>query len=42
MISNKQLNSLFTETESNYEEEKRQNKQRLVRNEFEKSGKYYG
>lgn len=42
MLNNKQLNSIFSisEEESDYEEEKRKNKQKLVRNEFEKSGKY--
>lgn len=42
MINNEQLNSLFsiTENEKDYEEEKRKKKQKLVRNEFEKSGKY--
>ena len=40
MINNEQLNSLFSNTESttDYEEEKRKKKQKLVRNEFEKSG----
>lgn len=42
MINNEQLNLLFshTENENDYEEEKRKKKQKLVRNEFEKSGKY--
>ena len=42
MIDNEQLNLLFshTENENDYEEEKRKKKQKLVRNEFEKSGKY--
>ena len=42
MINNEQLNSLFSNTESttDYEEEKRKKKQKLVRNEFEQSGKY--
>lgn len=42
MLNNNQLNSIFSisEEESDYEEEKRKNKQKLVRNEFEKSGKY--
>ena len=42
MINNEQLNSLFSNTESttDYEEEKRKKKQKLVRNEFVKSGKY--
>ena len=42
MLNNEQLNSLFsiTENEKDYEEEKRKKKQKLVRNEFEKSGKY--
>ncbi|MBQ3047932.1 MAG: DUF4417 domain-containing protein, partial [Clostridia bacterium] len=37
-----QYGSLFshTENDSDYEEEKRKKKQKLVRNEFEKSGKY--
>lgn len=42
MINNEQLNSLFSNTENatDYEEEKRKKKQKLVRNEFVKSGKY--
>lgn len=42
MLKNEMLNSLFSITENNYdyEEEKRKKKQKLVRNEFEKSGKY--
>ena len=42
MMNNEQLNSLFSVTESktDYEEEKRKKKQKLVRNEVEKSGKY--
>ena len=42
MINNEQLNSLFSAAEdsTDYEEEKRRKKQKLVRNEFEKSGKY--
>ncbi len=42
MITNEQLSSFFSHTEKNidYEEEKRKKKQKLVRNEFEKSGKY--
>ena len=42
MATSEQFSSLFShdETETDYEEEKRKKKQRLVRNEFEKSGKY--
>ena len=42
MITNEQLRIFFSnsENESDYEEEKRKKKQKLVRNEFEKSGKY--
>ncbi len=42
MINNEQLNSLFShnENENDYEEEKRKKKQKLVRNEFEQSGKH--
>ncbi|MBP3344570.1 MAG: DUF4417 domain-containing protein, partial [Clostridia bacterium] len=42
MKKREQYNSLFshTENESDYEEEKRKNKQRLVRNEFKAVGKY--
>ncbi len=42
MTKNEQVNSLVshTENESDYEEEKRKKKQRLVRNEFQKCGKY--
>ena len=42
MINNEQLDSLFSNMENttHYEEEKRKKKQKLVRNEFEKSGKY--
>ena len=42
MMNNEQLNSLFSvaESKTDYEEEKRKKKQKLVRNEFEKSGKY--
>ena len=42
MTNSEQLYSLFshTENELDYEEEKRKKKQKLVRNEFEKSGKY--
>ena len=42
MITNEQLNLLFSNLENEYEydEEKRKKKQKLVRNEFEKSGKY--
>lgn len=42
MITNEQLSSLFSynENEEDYEDEKRKKKQKLVRNEFEKSGKY--
>lgn len=41
-MKNEQLSSLFsfTENETDYDEEKRKKKQKLVRNEFEKSGKY--
>ena len=42
MITNEQLSVFFSnsENESDYEEEKRKKKQKLVRNEFEKSGRY--
>ena len=42
MKESEQYSSLFshTENDSDYEEEKRKKKQKLVRNEFEKSGKY--
>lgn len=42
MNTSEQLSSLFsvTDNESDYEDEKRKKKQRLVRNEFEKCGKY--
>lgn len=42
MKENEQYGSLFSSADSqyDYEEEKRKKKQRLVRNEFEKSGKY--
>ena len=42
MATSEQLGSLFSteESEQNYEEEKRIKKQRLVRNEFIKCGKY--
>lgn len=42
MTNSEQLSSLFShdENETDYEEEKRKKKQRLVRNEFEKCGKY--
>ena len=41
-MTNEQLSSLFSIEENTfeYEEEKRKKKQKLVRNEFEKSGKY--
>lgn len=42
MKESEQFGSLFshTESDSDYEEEKRRKKQKLVRNEFEKCGKY--
>ena len=42
MITSEQISSLFSYDEPNtdYDEEKRKKKQLLVRNEFEKSGKY--
>ena len=42
MIKNEQLSLLFStlDNETDYEEEKRKKKQKLVRNEFEKIGKY--
>lgn len=42
MDTNEQFSSLFYDgnNEYNYEEEKRKRKQKLVRNEFEKCGKY--
>ena len=42
MLKNEQLSSLFsvTDNETDYDEEKRKKKQKLVRNEFEKCGKY--
>lgn len=42
MNTSEQLSSLFSivDNESDYEDEKRKKKQRLVRNEFEKCGKY--
>ncbi len=42
MIKNEQLSSLFSNMDNkpDYEEEKRKKKQKLVRNEFEKCGKY--
>ena len=42
MITNEQLSVFFSNSgnESDYEEEKRKKKQKLVRNEFERSGRY--
>lgn len=42
MTTSEQFSSLFSDAENktDYEEEKRKKKQRLVRNEFERSGKY--